>query len=434
MKNKRLYLVMIIAALAALFGGSGGVAWGQLIIDQNYSNVNNDFGAGESVTILGNRITVPTTPGDIAPGSTGKIMIGGPGAVNQVLRVYNGNGYGIGWVSVIRMPSRASGHTQGGYEYQLPNRYADLPEHPNGFDVRFATSVAAAAGYIPMPADYLGKGGGAFPPAGTEQKGTGAKYQNTIVMSFNSFNGDKFAGQWTGSNTAPCYEDLFGNSASNIQSDGSALVRVWHHGQDPMLVYQCNAISKPGQAYTTTQGAAFSHTPGGHGAMNFNQDEVHLTQFKGTPMQDASALANQKVPKSEPGKTSANDNATDWYIDNYTRPTTVAIQPGNTTLDLITIDTIGWRYEVNFVDVQEIEASEYASLQRHDAECNSGKFRAYAFRANWKPSVEAGKTHPDAAVQLLNGAQVCVKGSVQDITGKIGSKKALIQNPKKQTL
>jgi hypothetical protein len=154
--------------------------------------------------------------------------------------------------------------------------------------------------------------------------------------------------------------------------------------------------------------------------LTFNKDEVNLTQFKGTPMQDASALASQKMPKSVPGMSSGNDNATDWYIDNYTRPTTVAIDRGTTVLDLIVLDTIGWKYEVNFVKVDEIPAASYGA--RHDQDCNSGKFRAYAFSAVWDPSIGIGKTHPDAAVQLLNGADVCVKGSVRDTTGFIDKK------------
>ena len=76
MKKKRLHLITIIALLAALFGSGGGVAWGQAyksgyvaskdrvelrrgdanavnsigyIVDK--TNVNNEFGAGESSSI-----------------------------------------------------------------------------------------------------------------------------------------------------------------------------------------------------------------------------------------------------------------------------------------------------------------------------------------------------------------------------------------------
>ncbi|RRD59270.1 hypothetical protein, partial [Tannerella forsythia] len=422
--KKRLTILWLICI--ALFMAGSGTMWGQqppLIIDQNYGNVNNDFGAGESVTILGNNLTSPTNQ-IIENGSVGKIKIGGNDAINRVIRVYNGNGYGIGWVSVIRVP--ADNHTQSG-AFSFPPRYTDLfgpnaATYTKGNDIKYATSVAT------MPADYLNNGYGSYPPAGTEGKGTGAKYQNLIIMSFNSFNSNAFAGQW--GNSAPCGYDLFGNSATNIQGDGSASVKVWHHGQNPMLVYQCNAIARPEQAYTTTQGAPFSHTPGGHGPMQFNQDEnIHLTQFKGSPMQDAAALANQKMPQSVPGKTSADDTSTNWYIDNYTRPTTVAIGNGSTTLDVISLDTVGWRYEVNFVQVNEVD--DYTGLQRHDAGCNSGKFRAYAFHATWSPSIGVGRTHPDAAVQLLNGALVCVAGNVEDKTPNIADMASADANAEK---
>lgn len=42
-------LVTTIALLAALYGGSGGVAWGQ--VTPSYSDCNNDYGAGESTVI-----------------------------------------------------------------------------------------------------------------------------------------------------------------------------------------------------------------------------------------------------------------------------------------------------------------------------------------------------------------------------------------------
>lgn len=50
MKKKRLRLVTTIAILAALFGSGGGTAWGQRYVLNNNgtTNVNNQFGAGES--------------------------------------------------------------------------------------------------------------------------------------------------------------------------------------------------------------------------------------------------------------------------------------------------------------------------------------------------------------------------------------------------
>ena len=431
MKRKNFYSVLI-AILALLFGAGGGTAWGQLIIDQNFNNVNNDFGAGESVTLLGNNITVPTGLGAISPGTIGKITIGGAGAVNRVLRVYNGNGYGIGWVSVIRMPNGNDGHTAGGYIYQLPNRYVDLPEHPNNYDVKYMSKVSEA------PADFVGTswGYGSLPTAGVEHKGTRAKYQNTLVMSFNSFNSTEFTGKWVSPYVAPCGEQLFENSSTPIpnHTDGSSTVRVWHHGDvrpspnppDYMLVYDCYAISAPEQAYTTTQDQTLvNHTPGAHGQMTFRQDEgFSLVQFFGSPMQDAAALAFQKVPLSVPGMKKAQSSTSftgDWYIDNYTRPTTVAIAQGSTILDTIVFNPIDWKYEVNFVDVKEVSNYNFWT-SRHDQSCNSGIFRAYAFEPKWKTSIENGNTHPDAAVQLLNGAQVCVNSGVEDKTGFIDKK------------
>ena len=87
MKKKRLRLVTTIALLAALAGGSGGVAWGQAYkngyvtsrergvfrrgdatlgsIDyiRTAGNVNNEFGAGESSTINSGSISSPAPNG-----------------------------------------------------------------------------------------------------------------------------------------------------------------------------------------------------------------------------------------------------------------------------------------------------------------------------------------------------------------------------------
>ena len=86
MKKKRLNLVTTIALLAALAGGSGGVAWGQAykkgyvysgneqrqklrrgdatsLNSRGYigsaSNVNNEFGAGESAIVNSGSVTFP---------------------------------------------------------------------------------------------------------------------------------------------------------------------------------------------------------------------------------------------------------------------------------------------------------------------------------------------------------------------------------------
>ena len=134
MKKKRLYLVMIIAALAALFGGSGGVAWGQaysnryvtrdgkvelrrkdatpvpgvpgsayigIVPNNGPTNVGGvQFGAGESVTIgASNAILLPKTltpNGNTAPA----VYIGSNYSENIVMNNYNAGGKASGFLNI----------------------------------------------------------------------------------------------------------------------------------------------------------------------------------------------------------------------------------------------------------------------------------------------------------------------------------------------
>ena len=129
MKKKRLRLVTTIAILAALFGSGGGTAWGQRYVLNNNgtTNVNNQFGAGESSKLSpgtnGARSVIspwnintfsyttdgvtpaPNTPFggtySVSPMSVSPvtdIQLGGK--KNTVIRSYTGDGFASGWVTV----------------------------------------------------------------------------------------------------------------------------------------------------------------------------------------------------------------------------------------------------------------------------------------------------------------------------------------------
>ena len=129
MKKKRLRLVTTIAILAALFGSGGGTAWGQRYVLNNNgtTNVNNQFGAGESSKLSpgtnGARSVIspwnintfsyttdgvtpaPNTPFggtyNVSPMSVSPvtdIQLGGK--KNTVIRSYTGDGFASGWVTV----------------------------------------------------------------------------------------------------------------------------------------------------------------------------------------------------------------------------------------------------------------------------------------------------------------------------------------------
>ena len=129
MKKKRLRLVTTIALLAALAGGSGGVAWGQaykkgyvtndgraqlrrgdatslhsrgyigLGKNSGHSNINNEFGAGESAIITNGAITWPASNG--VPHSTpSAIQIGSEYSENILINSFNAGGYAAGWINL----------------------------------------------------------------------------------------------------------------------------------------------------------------------------------------------------------------------------------------------------------------------------------------------------------------------------------------------
>jgi len=437
MKKKRLYLITIIALLAALFGGSGGVAWGQAFLN-GPSDVNNYFGAGESATITGTNIIWPHTSPTALNHVGNRIIIGGDNANNSVIKVYNGDGYGCGWISVLRIPSPANGHTcsdgfwasfnpTGNYPYtgSLNGKPVLFYDDPKSTTEDFYERVSNP------PITWAGQ----CPPLGGTY-GTSAKFQQPIIYSFNSFNEDKFSGlhKWEGTaNTvhtkfiAPCGLNLFNSQVTNLtgvgHKYGDANIIVSHH-DGPMYSTTVSATPYPDKAYTSTQTAdAFTHAPTASSKTlyteKYNQDEnIKLTQFKGNPMVESEALKDQKIPKSEAGKSSAQDSPAGWYIDNYQRPTTIALH--STTLDLITLDTVAWYYTV--YKVQETEQDYASHGGRTTQECNSGRMFAYAFDVNWASlGTLHGDTKLDAAVQLINGATVCVEHNVEDITGHIGN-------------
>ncbi|WP_423895152.1 hypothetical protein, partial [Dialister invisus] len=460
MKKTNIFQVTIIAVLAALFGSGGGIAWGQTYLN-GAADVNNYFGAGESATITGGNITWPqTTPPPSTPvplaNAGNRIIIGGtdPSANNSVIRVYNGKGYGVGWISVLRIP--ASNHSCSDPFWASFNPDGNYPYGGtlHNLSVLFYNSPKeTTTDFFQRKASEPGGAYGKCPPTGSANQGTSAKFQQPIIYSFNSFNKNEFtqSTSWDVPGTvpsyasgriAPCGLNLF-NSDVTLSTDpnkpyGSARIKVGHHN-GAMYETDVDAISFPIAAYTSTTDATFHHQPQSSTNIQlydkvFNSDGgTKLTQFKGNPMTDSKALKDQKTPKSEADKSSNDDTSTDWYIDNYQRPTTIALN--STTLDLITFNTVSWYYVVN--TIKETEQNYAAHGGRTTQGCNSGRMFAYAFDVNWVASAPLiGATKLDAAVQLINGAQVCVNTNVEDATTHIGDLASVDNNgstPHQQT-
>ena len=125
MKKKRLRLVTTIAILAALFGSGGGTAWGQAYKSGyatgkeqrqklrrgdatnpatieyigSRTNVNNEFGAGESATFSGNTMSWPAA-NTLTTGLLNDIHLGSQYSKNIVINNYNAGGYAAGFLDI----------------------------------------------------------------------------------------------------------------------------------------------------------------------------------------------------------------------------------------------------------------------------------------------------------------------------------------------
>ncbi|MDR2233816.1 MAG: hypothetical protein LBE56_11960 [Tannerella sp.] len=418
----------------------------------NDGNVNNVFGAGESATIQGNNVIVPgashpITP--IPPPPNNKIVLGGDQSQNIVISSYTGNGYGIGWISVLRVIAgdEYSTTTTGfhinhvntdylGYQFPLPYPEVDSDLEirttsgniPNTYQIRYIDDPNAQGTAIDQRPDD-------FDNLAPHTANSGYDVMNPMVFSFNSWNASNFA---TWSPPAPCNSDLFTSSIS-----GNTITVQHHLSEGNGVRYPADPIFAPNYGYTSTMDGSFAHSPTYNSIVlyteNYRSDDgISLTQFNGSPLTNSLSLSQQNRPTSEIGKSSANDDPTSkvYYLDNYNRPTTVAIAPtvdnSYTELDSIQLNTIEWWAERNVVDTQietlnlinlstnvpvsPIQQSGYVMFQ-----CNSGSMTAWGFEAIWDPDVILGATKLDAAVQLLDGARVCVKKDVVDLTGNIGT-------------
>ncbi|MDR2231880.1 MAG: hypothetical protein LBE56_02010, partial [Tannerella sp.] len=425
------------------------------------NNVNNEFGAGETATINNSLIAWPTTPGTpikTYPPDIRAIQIGSTYSQNVVVDVYNGNGYGIGWISVLRIPSQASGHTQsttypvGGITFD-PSIYvtwngitgSNAPPFPltgmvGNYNVGYHLSPQTTPAVFNSPNEF---------PNVTPPHGHGGRYQVPLVYSFNSFNGSAFTGasSWTydaitqpslmGNAIAPCGLLLFWSTVSTPNAYGDATIEVGHHNSTStgMLKAEVKHIDEPPSVYTSTREITPLHsltlisTNVTYLTQYYKDDDINLTQFIGQPMTNAEDMLLQQVPISLAGQ-AASSSGPVWYIDNYQRPTTVAIS-GVTRLDSIRFENLEWNYRVNYVGTEErdqdfyngVSSSEYTAFYpRNTQQCNSGRMFAYVFDPFWdEKGIFPGDTKLDAAVQLINGAQVCVSGHVQDATGAISS-------------
>jgi len=469
MKKKRLRLVTTIALLAALAGGSGGVAWGQAYRNRyvtsngrvelrrasqpgtikqidNAGDANNEFGAGESVTIKRNGsneiIAWPATNNVVLASPITDIQLGSDKSKNIVVHSYGGNGYGIGWVSVARTITNGCGtnHNAGDAAPIDRSRLVAANNGPRGFEKFEPGYFQAWQSSGVGGSNYSGNYGGTIENRNAPGAAFGGTLGSPIIYSFNYFNMYSFTIKdangncqnpwnaltgrapyfgWDGcsfsassGNIAPCGYALFDMKInSGPSANGSVNFAVAHH-YGVLATLDANAIG-PGSVYTTSIERTIDHIP----EPTFPNlkypvgvdDGVNLLQFNGSSLHDAAALQAQYT--THPPKESGSSLAP---LDNYKRPTTVAIEGSGNVVSNIFFEGIEWWYKKNTVRAQYDNSISYGTQT-----CCSGTMNAYGFSVAWAEEIKKGQNHLDAAVELLKGARVCVNGNVLDKTGNI---------------
>jgi len=454
MKKKRLYATLLIAALLASFGGK---IWGQagaiLSPDGNPNGtvkVNNAFGAGESSiisngtsptrNILGPNFTLSPYPNPdfsytggvaynraytypllVSPSLT-DIQIGDNGVDgnrpngNMVIRAYTGQGYALGWISVInRIPNKSTHPNSVPY----PTSYPEL----SGLDAntqpkRFVKSPDGTPQFKLIEFSFNKNNYTNYEAEKWYKLGIGDHPDLSPALNgvVRSRHGGKDA-------FAPCGETVF-TAVSCIDDPnvpGGYIIRVIQH-QMPAGTYAETASGPapiPEAVYTSTIDGYFTKSwdptffgrIGGTDSTRRNyptDDGVHLVQLTGSPMQDAAALSTQV------SLTSAANNA--GSLKNYQRPTSVVLPTGIHQFSNLIFEDIRWYFEKNEASIDTLIKPDAMKFIGQLGRCNSGASVAYSIKPFWKKAVDIGQTFVDGAVVLQPDARVCIAHDVKDRT------------------
>ena len=241
------------------------------------------------------------------------------------------------------------------------------------------------------PIDIYGNG----PANNTTRDGA-----NIVINSYNA--GGSFQdyttlwkGIWNGTcGNEPSYNDPAITNWTVTQTDHSRDHTPYPCNVQDTFTYRTGGTSP---VYTATKGD------------DGKDDGVPLIQTTTPP----SSVQNENDwSQVTPPKTSSNQ------LDNYTRPTTINVHD-QATLDHIRIEDLRWYYRVHTL------------RQNRDSDgclqgCQSGQATYYKIshkRHHWETADSVGKGFLDAAVRIIDGANVCVRNSITDATTRPASRK-----------
>jgi hypothetical protein len=245
-----------------------------------------------------------------------------------------------------------------------------------------------------------------------------------------------------------CNANTFDAAPYTNPSTGRVGLILGHHtpATAPKYTYYPDSLS-PSSLYTTTRGDSIvNKTYGGIVQHVGADDHVALVQTTGYPVFSYVNLTNHRAPReSAVGKTFANPDSA--YLDNFRRPTTIAIE-GKNSFAQVYIEPVKWWYNTYeataptaWADVMDPNDPEFAPLYNAGKildmsgplpvptvpgtypgrwHCCSGAKTLREYTVEWKQTAtKEGTTLLDAAVQLTDASETCIAGDVKDNTGAI---------------
>ena len=416
MKKKRLRLVTTIALLAALAGGSGGVAWGQAfrsgyvtgkgkmelrrgnahtyggpagyIVDS--TNVNNEFGAGESAIIGNGNVKVPSTSTHPLNTTPTILRVGSEYSKNVVIDIYDSNGGAAGQIINVHFrnwdPYDAYFRNPAYCQKTYPEIHTGSKDGTN--DRMFISTLAYDATRDVGSLSGFGSGMTGGDP-GTNSPTYPTSPINTLISS---------------ADAPPGSSSYYGSVHHAVKiNDSTAVFPIHNHisGWD-LENFKINIAGAGGAVYTSSR-------------ESLNKDDNKTLYYT--------------VPGSLTNPSAYAAAATSFGANAYVRPTTVMVSDNNNSFKLLRMTDIEWWWMPKKGTLGSVE-----NLGRCDLFNSSGcgHFNGDVWyskqNATFAPLGAQYVTgaYVDGAIRFLKGSRTCVEGNAENETTASGSKAYLV--------
>lgn len=478
-KNMRKKLTLLIASLAFLLGSS--TIWAQIgVLLPEYlneqvtprrgdatssgtikeigrfpaggaGNINNEFGAGESATIRGIKVIAPGTAQQtiLKPSwqASEDIQIGSEFSKNIVILSFNSKGYASGWVNITCYGESSSVCIQNGSPKWLAATDPATGWNHDGTFYGNTKDGFVAKDYINSDLFIPSTREVSYSPSGFKDPYTGEDWTSSgslrqwqlhvwnnhgrglYLAKLKSGDGLSSSGVWT---------EYFRSGSSVTVNDRTGFRDIYNYPKWGTHAYFYFSEDKPIYAPYTSLAVldptfaleASAITGGGTVSLpdNYSDDGVPLIQVKGDFIQNQTQYDNSLSDGSKHSDIN-NDNTANTlnsaYLNNYKRPTTVAID-GTTTVSNLYVKNLNWWYDR--YDARYFQQDHYlGEWSMAGGCCHVDNLRAWANNVSFQKlyandgTSNKGANLLDAAIQLIDGAIVCVKNDVKDLTGNIAS-------------